>query len=92
MRLSIGLHGGSVNLCALGYRDRLEIPAIADAVNIRHDSNKQPVDITTIITSASAVSSLEVQSTFRHVLSVNFRFAADVAWLMQLKCSLAGES
>ena len=34
IKLSIGIHGGPVNLCALGYRDRLEVTAIADTVNI----------------------------------------------------------
>ncbi|MGC6418586.1 MAG: adenylate/guanylate cyclase domain-containing protein [Bradymonadia bacterium] len=60
MRLSIGLHGGSVNLCALGYRDRLEITAIADAVNIAARLEQATRRYhATIITSASAVSSLE---------------------------------
>ena len=34
IELSIGLHGGAVNLCALGYHERMEVTAIADAVNI----------------------------------------------------------
>ena len=49
-----------MNLCALGYRDRLEITAIADAVNIAARLEQATRRYhTTIITSESAVSSLE---------------------------------
>jgi class 3 adenylate cyclase/DNA-binding response OmpR family regulator len=57
--LSIGLHGGHVDICALGYRDRIELTAIADTVNIAarlEQANRRYNS--TIITSKTAVDSL----------------------------------
>lgn len=34
LMLSVGLHGGSMLLCTLGYRDRMDVTVVGDTVNV----------------------------------------------------------